>query len=51
MDIDFMRFFTLLELLRLLKKSNKISQETVDMVHASCEQTNKFYPITLRSKL
>lgn len=33
--------FTLQELLGLLKKSHRISQETVDMVQTSCTQTKK----------
>jgi len=37
--------FTLSELLSLLQKANRISQETVDMVNTSCEQTKKIAQI------
>lgn len=40
----FHAIFTLKELLSLLKKSNRISQETIDMVQASCKQTKKTLP-------
>jgi uridine monophosphate synthetase len=36
--------FTLQELLNLLKESHRISQETVDMVRTSCEQTEHTVP-------
>ena len=36
--------FTLQELLGLLRASDRVSQETVDMVCASCEQTKKALP-------
>jgi uridine monophosphate synthetase len=36
--------FTLQELLDLLKKSDRISQETIDTLHASCEQTKHSSP-------
>jgi uridine monophosphate synthetase len=55
----FHAIFTLQELLNLLKKSDRISQETVDMVCASCEQTKKIlsndsaqqdYPFTYKQR-
>jgi len=41
---QFHALFTLQELLSLLKQSDRISQETYDMVCASCEQTKKIIP-------
>lgn len=36
--------FTLQELLYLLKKSNRLSQETINMIQTLCEQTKKILP-------
>ena len=41
---SFHAVFTLQELLGLLKKSNRIDQETYDMVYASCAQTKRIMP-------